>query len=160
MGSDYLFHGTLQKDFINLTSDAGQANLEASMEDAAYNGTFSADGKTYSFTTASVQDYGGLYRITGLSEFEAECTSLGGATLKMNLTPDKERVQVTVTTLDGNTLSYDRPWLAGHDHREPTEYSESWVIFLNDSRSRGGHIKSGLKVGVRRIDLIDPICNP
>jgi hypothetical protein len=106
------------------------------------------------------QDYGGLYRVTGLSEFEAEGTSQGGATLKMNLTPDKERVQVTVTTLDGNTLSYDRPWPAGHDHREPTEYSESWVIFLNDSRSRGGHIKSSLKAGIRHVDLIDPICNP
>jgi hypothetical protein len=104
-----------------------------------------------------VQDYGGLYHVTALSEFEAEGTSQGGAILKVNLTPDKERVQVTVTTPDGRNLSFDRPWRVGHDHRAPTEYSESWLIFLNDGRARGGHIKSSLNAGVRHID---PVCPP
>jgi hypothetical protein len=158
MGSDYLFRGALENDSLKLTSDAGQAGLEATLDGAAYNGTFSVDGATHSFTTEPVQDYGGLYRVTGLSEFEAKGTSQGGAILKMNLTPKKELVQVTVTTPDGNTLSYERPWPADrHDHREPTEYSESWLIFLNDSRARGGHIHSSIKTGVRHID---PICPP
>jgi hypothetical protein len=158
MGSDYLFHGTAQNDSLKLTSDAGQASLEASLEGAAYNGTFSVDGNTHSFTTAAAQDYGGLYRVTGLSEFKAEGVSQGGAILKMNLTPDKEHVQVTVTTPERDTLSFERPWPADrHDHREPTEYSESWLIFLNDSRARGGHIRGSIKTGVRHID---PICPP
>jgi hypothetical protein len=160
MGNDYLFRGTLQNASVNLNSADSQANLRASLEGVAYSGTFSKDGKSYPFTTVPAQDYGGLYHVTALSEFEAEGISQGGATLKMNLTPDKERVQVKVTTLDGKTLSYDRPWPAGHDHSEPTEYTESWVIFLNDSSSRGGHIKSSLRPGIRRVNLIDPIDNP
>jgi hypothetical protein len=158
MGSEYLFRGIVRDDSVNLTSEDGKASLEARFDDRSYNGTFSVDGKEYSFTTVPAQDYGGLYRVTGLSEFEAEGTSQGGAALKMNLTPDKERLQVTVTTPDGKTLSFDRAWPEGHhDHSEPTEYSESWLIFLNDSRAQGGHIQSSLKRGVRHID---PICPP
>lgn len=157
MGIDYLFHGTAQANAMDLTSDVGQASLQASMESQGFAGTFSVDGKTYSFTTVTAQDYGGLYRVTGLTEFEAEGTSQGGATLKINLTPDKEHMQIAMVTADGGTLSFDRPWLVGHDHREPTEYSESWLIFLNDGRARGGHIKKSLEVGKKHID---PICPP
>jgi len=157
MGGDHLFRGTLENDSLRVSADAGQARLEAHREGAAYSGTFSADGESYPFTTVPAQDYGGLYRVTGISEFEAEGVSQGGATLKMNLTPDKGRVQVTVTTPAGNTLSFDRAWPDGHAHPEPTEYRESWVIFLNDSRARGGHIKSSIRAGIRHID---PICPP
>lgn len=158
MGTDYLFHGTHENGSMTLASDAGQATLSAALDGGSYNGTFSVGGSTYSFDTVPAQDYGGLYRVRGLSEFEAEGRSQGGATLQMNLSPDREHLQVTVTTSDGQVLSYDRPWPAGeHDHREPTEYSESWLIFLNDSRARGGHIRTSIKAGIRHID---PICPP
>jgi hypothetical protein len=157
MGIDYLFHGTAQANAVDLTSDVGQASLKANMQSQGFAGTFSVDGKTYSFTTVTAQDYGGLYHVTGLTEFEAEGVSQGGATLKMNLTPEKERVQIAIVTAKGGALSLDHPWLAGHDHREPTEYSESWLIFLNDGRARGGHIKKSLKPGTKHIE---PICPP
>lgn len=157
MGTDYLFHGTAQGNALDLISDEGQASLQAEPNGQGFAGTFSVNGKAYSFTSNLAQDYGGLYRVIGLTEFEAEGTSQGGATLKMNLTPDKERVQVTVITTDNRRLSFDHLWRAGHDHRDPTEYSESWVIVLNDGRARGGHIKTSLQAGVRHID---PICPP
>lgn len=157
MGADFLFHGSAQANALDLTSDKGQASLKAKMENNGFAGTFSVNEKTYSFTTVPVQDYGGLYRVTGLTEFEGEGTSQGGSILKINLTPDKERVQLEVITSEGETLSFDRPWRAGHDHREPVEYSESWLIFLNDGRARGGHIKTSIQVGVKHID---PVCPP
>ncbi len=157
MGTDYLFHGTTQGKALDLTSDVGQADLQAKLEGQGFTGTFSADGKSYAFTTNPVQDYGGLYRVTGLTEFEGQGPSRDGANLKISLTPDKETVQVTVITLDGRTLSHAGPWRVGHDHRAPTDYAESWVILLNDGRGRGGHIKSSLQVGVLPVD---PVCPP
>jgi len=157
MGIDYIFHGTAQANAVDLTSDVGQASLKASMNGQGFAGAFSIDGNTYPFTTVKAQDYGGLYHVTGLTEFEAEGVSQGGATLKMNLTPDKERMQIAIVTVDGRTLSYDHAWAAGHDHREPTEYRESWVIFLNDGRAHGGHIAKSLEVGTKHIE---PNCPP
>ena len=157
MGIDYIFHGTAQANTVDITSDVGQASIQASMGDQGFAGTFSVDGNTYPFTTVKAQDYGGLYHVTGLTEFEAEGVSQGGATLKMNLTPDKERMQIAIVTVDGRTLSYDHAWVAGHDHREPTEYRESWVIFLNNGRAHGGHIAKSLEVGTKHIE---PNCPP
>jgi hypothetical protein len=157
MGTEYLFRGAAQGNTLDLTSDEGSASLQANLETEGGTGTLTVGGQTYPFTTSLVKDYGGLYRVASLTEFNAEGISQGGATLKMDLASDKESVQVAVITTDGRTLSFDHSWPEGHDHREPTEYSESWLIFLNDGRGHGGHIKSSLQQGVRHFD---PICPP
>ncbi|MBC7877877.1 MAG: hypothetical protein H7Y59_11980 [Anaerolineales bacterium] len=161
MGIDYLFRGSVQANVVDLTSEAGQANLQASMDGEGFTGTFSVDGKAYPFVTGPVNNYGGLYHITALNEFSAEGVSLGGATITMNLTPDKERLQVQVITTDGQTLNSDKAWPNDHDHRDPTEYSETWLIALNDGRARGGYIKSSFQAKAKHLDAyFDPICPP
>ena|SRR5687768_1355662 len=135
MGIDYLFRGSLQaENVLELNSEAGGAVLQAKMENEGFTGTISVDGKAYSFTTVPVKDFGGLYRVVGLSELEAEGMSQAGSSLKLTLLPDKTGLHVDVTTFDGNTLTADRFWTEGHDHSKPVEYREHWVILLNDGR--------------------------
>jgi hypothetical protein len=158
MEIDYLFRGSLQaENGLELNSGSGAAVLQAKLENEAYTGTFSVDGKAYPFTTVPAKDFGGLYRVTGLSESEAEGMSQAGSLLKLSLLPDGAGLHVDVTTVDGNTLTADRFWTEGHDHSEPVEYREHWVILVNDGRGHGGRIKSSFQAGVRGID---PICVP
>jgi hypothetical protein len=158
MGIDYLFRGSLQaENVLELNSEAGGAVLQAKIENAGFTGTFSANGNTYPFTVVPVKDFGGLYKVTGLSEFEAEGISQAGSLLKLTLLPDETGLHVDVTTFDGNTLTADRFWTEGHDHSAPVEYREHWVILLNDGSGHGGRIKSSFQSGVRGID---PICVP
>jgi hypothetical protein len=46
MGIDYLFRGSVQANAVDLTSEAGQASLQASMDGEGFTGTFSVEGKT------------------------------------------------------------------------------------------------------------------
>jgi hypothetical protein len=161
MGIDYLFRGTGQPgDPLLLGAESSDARLEAVIEDNTYAGVFFTDGKEYPFVTVPAKDYGGLYHVTGLSETEAEGLSQSGSSLKASLLPDKSGLHLEVTTVDGVLLSSDRLWIDGHDHSEPSEYRENWVILLNNGSGRGGRIKSSFQAGNSTLRFFDPICPP
>jgi hypothetical protein len=158
MGVDFLFRGVLQSDkSLALNSESGNATLQANAVSEGFSATFSVDGGSHSFTVTPAMDYGGLYRVTGLSETEAEGYSQAGSFLELTLLPDKSGLHVEVTTPDGVLLTSDRHWLEGHDHSKPTEYLEHWVILLHDGRGRGGKILSSF---TKSYTPVDPICIP
>jgi hypothetical protein len=161
MGVDYLFRGTGKPgEPLSLGAESSDARLEAALEGNTYAGVFSTDGKEYPFVTVPAKDYGGLYHVTGLSETEAEGLSQSGSSLKASLLPDKSGLHLEVTTVDGVLLSSDRLWIDGHDHSEPSEYRENWVILLNNGSGRGGRIKSSFQTGKPTLRFFDPICPP
>ena len=161
MGVDYLFRGMSQPgDPLSLSSESSDARLEAEIEDNTYTGVFLTDGKEYPFVTIPAKDYGGLYHVTGVSETEAEGLSQSGSSLKASLLPDKSGIHLEVTTADGVLFSSDRFWRDGHDHSEPSEYREHWVILLNNGSGRGGRIRSSFQVDTPTLRFFDPICPP
>jgi len=161
MGVDYLFRGTGEPGIpLSLSAESSDAKLEATITGNTYTGVFSINGKEHPFETVPAKDYGGLYHVTGLSETEAEGFSQSGSYLKASLLPDKSGLHLEVTTVDGVLLSSDRLWKDGHDHSEPSEYRENWVILLNNGSGRGGRIKSSLQTDKPTLRFFDPICPP